>query len=327
MACVPKSSFPFKRLVPELRDMIWDYALLAESETRIVLVQDYAIHQGGIQVTKHLLSSFLLVNKESRERAKHFYSDAIDVYEQDLTGEDIVSVGKLYVSRIHDIFLNALEPVPNLGRLHAANGKFYTTTPSRQYSVGFDGLLRGTRVNEKCCYGAEKICFLIEYPRDHMWEDVQLSDIDVYDELAECYYKLAWIPTRDRRLGLLIPEGTAEALWFMIYQKVWTGLQAYLQTLDHECSFARYYEKPEEGGLDHSRVYDCEDNWDHKIVGDDQDSDGISIDSEDHLDAPLAGTGPLLTDDDEAEVEDEDEDGEDENEEDEGEGDEDEGLE
>ncbi|KAI3323750.1 hypothetical protein HD806DRAFT_73140 [Xylariaceae sp. AK1471] len=64
-------SFPFNRLPPELRRPVWDIALLVEAKNRMVLVD--ATHR-TVYPTKLLVSPFLLVNYESRERAKAFYS-------------------------------------------------------------------------------------------------------------------------------------------------------------------------------------------------------------------------------------------------------------
>ncbi|KAI1321698.1 hypothetical protein F5Y16DRAFT_65850 [Xylariaceae sp. FL0255] len=248
--------FPFKRLPAEIRDMIWDAGLLATSATRVVLVHDVSgdTHQGGPQANKYLVSPFLLVNRESRHRAMHFCSDVINVYEQDPMGEHIISAGKLYLSRIHDIFF---EPcgfdVPHCGRRHAVNGRFLTTTPWRvdeaNESFGF------SEQTVPCYRGAEKICFVYEYPRNHQRGLVSAFDAADYDYEASDLYKLPWIPERDRRLALFIPKGIGRILWSLIYEKGWAGLQRHLQMFDDDSSFVRCYGTNEQGGLDHSRPY------------------------------------------------------------------------
>lgn len=67
----------FSALPTEIRLQIWDEALHQETDRRLVLVRR---HNRTIIPTKWIMSPFLIVNNESRERAKDFYSYVIDVY-------------------------------------------------------------------------------------------------------------------------------------------------------------------------------------------------------------------------------------------------------
>lgn len=64
--------FPF-----ELRRMIWEGALVAEAKKRVVMFDDKS---GAIMPTTQLASPFFVVNSESRDEAKTFYSVQIDVH-------------------------------------------------------------------------------------------------------------------------------------------------------------------------------------------------------------------------------------------------------
>ncbi|KAK5631382.1 hypothetical protein RRF57_007096 [Xylaria bambusicola] len=99
---------PFNKLPAELRQYVWDAALLNEATNRIVLVD---LNFKTIYPTKLLVSPFLLVNLESRERAKRFYSRRANVF--DLTEREGLmtnslrfgfQIGNVYLSAEYDTF-------------------------------------------------------------------------------------------------------------------------------------------------------------------------------------------------------------------------------
>ncbi|KAI1074422.1 hypothetical protein F5B20DRAFT_596131 [Whalleya microplaca] len=69
--------FLFRHLPTELRWKIWECALLAETERRMVpqMLSSYEI-----MPTPRLVSSLMEVNRESRKKAKKFYSTRLPVY-------------------------------------------------------------------------------------------------------------------------------------------------------------------------------------------------------------------------------------------------------
>ncbi|KAI0512845.1 hypothetical protein F5B22DRAFT_286724 [Xylaria bambusicola] len=101
-------ALPFNKLPAELRQFVWDAALLDEGKNRVVLVDS---NFSAIYPTKLLVSPFLLVSHESRERAKRFYSYRVDVNEVTKRDSFITNsllfgspVGNVYLSAEYDTF-------------------------------------------------------------------------------------------------------------------------------------------------------------------------------------------------------------------------------
>lgn len=72
------SRFPL--LPPELRDQVWDEALLQENEQRLIVLIMHLGHQ-SVGPLPCLVSPLLAVNTESRARAKTFYPRRITVHQ------------------------------------------------------------------------------------------------------------------------------------------------------------------------------------------------------------------------------------------------------
>ncbi|KAI0865548.1 hypothetical protein F4860DRAFT_461874 [Xylaria cubensis] len=68
----------FNKLPPELRDMVWDNALIAEATNRMVFAD---LKTGAIYPTRHLVSKISQVCYASNKRAKHIYNYREPVYE------------------------------------------------------------------------------------------------------------------------------------------------------------------------------------------------------------------------------------------------------
>ncbi|KAI2616143.1 hypothetical protein GGS26DRAFT_597045 [Hypomontagnella submonticulosa] len=116
-------SFPFNKLPPELRSIVWNEALLQESSERLVLLD---LQPPVIFPFKSLASPLLSVNTESRYYAVRFYDFTLPVYslENDkyICWRDISrkrrcldaivrttkDKGKLYLSPKYDIFMAGL---------------------------------------------------------------------------------------------------------------------------------------------------------------------------------------------------------------------------
>ncbi|KAI0380639.1 hypothetical protein F5Y04DRAFT_281665 [Hypomontagnella monticulosa] len=115
-------TFPFNKLPPELRFLIWNQALVQESSERLVLLD---LHPPSIYPFKSLVSRILAVNAESRRCALNFYETSLSVYRLKRKGvewEDVFtkniyleiitrptnSRGKLYLSSKHDLFMSGL---------------------------------------------------------------------------------------------------------------------------------------------------------------------------------------------------------------------------
>ncbi|KAI0426514.1 hypothetical protein F5Y09DRAFT_318665 [Xylaria sp. FL1042] len=165
-----EKAFLFNKLPPELRQDIWDRALLAESKNRIVLVD---VPGRTIYPTKLLISLFLEVNCESRERAKRFYSYRLKVSEihpKNWCRPGIVKpsirsafkvkacsfcpVGAVYLNTEHDTFCVGF--VWPLGEYE--NGKRLTSKIGR---IGFCGITepRFKRLSRK----VRKVCFIVSH--------------------------------------------------------------------------------------------------------------------------------------------------------------------
>lgn len=123
------TSFNIDQLPPELRTIIWRYALLDEARSRFVFLEQLRVF-----LRKYLCSPFLSVNHESRCLAQEFYSVKLNVFfDHDLsrlsneprafsiakrieTDDNTSMEGFVYVSPEFDTFL--------LGNVHChVNGR------------------------------------------------------------------------------------------------------------------------------------------------------------------------------------------------------------
>jgi hypothetical protein len=127
--------FPwFAKLPPEIRQQVWDAALIRESSTRLVLVwkKDFSIHP-----TRHLVSPFLSVNCESRARALDFYdvqltiwkrrspidfekavNESLEEREPTVANGGLQPYGFARLNIAHDVFVLGFEDVPRDGYLY-----------------------------------------------------------------------------------------------------------------------------------------------------------------------------------------------------------------
>lgn len=71
----------FLLLPPEIRQMIWDQALLQEAKKRFVVISRAQVHRQKVTVAplKHLVSPFLVLTRESRARAQAFYDVKVEM--------------------------------------------------------------------------------------------------------------------------------------------------------------------------------------------------------------------------------------------------------
>ncbi|KAI1205768.1 uncharacterized protein F4807DRAFT_442188 [Annulohypoxylon truncatum] len=132
----------FSDLPPELRFQIWDFALKQEAHDRLLIVFEY-YYFSHLLLFRHNASSFLSVNRESRNRAQAFYSAKLPVYEipkgqleQYLKplnrpytiDEGLQPKGALYISLQWDIFVTSPDNDAVLSDIEAKqDGSFFGT--------------------------------------------------------------------------------------------------------------------------------------------------------------------------------------------------------
>ncbi|OTB12925.1 hypothetical protein K445DRAFT_304658 [Daldinia sp. EC12] len=107
------SSFRFSSLPPELRLQVWKDFLHEETERRIVVINIYDF--AAFPMKKHV-SPLLIVNRESRQVAKAFYSYTLKVYrtgrrrllyEKPGWKHNLKEAGILHLSLDQDIFMTS----------------------------------------------------------------------------------------------------------------------------------------------------------------------------------------------------------------------------
>ncbi|KAI1364975.1 hypothetical protein F5Y08DRAFT_196952 [Xylaria arbuscula] len=166
------TTFPFNTLPAELRLLIWDAALLNEANNRVVLVKSNINDWTSIYPTKILVSPFLLVNHESRGRAKRFYSDRLRVGTVTKRDWDSITVPVsrskwvVYLSAKHDTFCIGFD-FPKFTR-NDVRGHLYAPAFSSWQGVSFCGVTPKDSIE----LGARtrKACYIIHCHRDDFGE-------------------------------------------------------------------------------------------------------------------------------------------------------------
>ncbi|KAI4869061.1 hypothetical protein F4820DRAFT_464628 [Hypoxylon rubiginosum] len=176
------AQFRFSDLPTELRLLVWDAAL--HQETRLVIIYSY---RRTVIPVKQLISPLLTVNRESRQVAKAFYTDTLNVYRNRISStysHDPTDkfAGVLHFSFDRDIFVKGEDDQDNLKCVGHDFGEaqtpcYYDTEPIRDEDCGrVQRLLlvryRMARLSACTCYPLDYCkCMTIRTPWWYEYEE------------------------------------------------------------------------------------------------------------------------------------------------------------
>ncbi|KAI1325907.1 hypothetical protein F5Y16DRAFT_400934 [Xylariaceae sp. FL0255] len=211
-----KSSASFGELPTELRIMIWDLAVLAEAQERVIIIQgvNACSRPAYATVTKNLLSPFLVINSESRERALRVYTYPINVT-CDLFGlrnaQAEFPIGTMYVSLEHNIFIATI------------------------HSFDSDAIVRAKIDFSDLKQKVENVCSLLGY----VGHAARTGRIGTFKGERGAHQLFALV-MQDHRLALFMPAPLIKAFVTQIQHLDWEGLVSFMQFHSRSASFAKF---------------------------------------------------------------------------------------
>ncbi|KAI1259578.1 hypothetical protein F5Y18DRAFT_433186 [Xylariaceae sp. FL1019] len=237
--------FPISQFPPELRNMIWDAALLQESSQRLVLLagwepSDELKHQTQIVPLPNLVSPYLSTCVESRERGLRFYYYREEVFVHQMASRSPRSTqrlqrGTVYINPKNDIFLDWEDP-------DTWQNEWLRWNP-------LCGPLQ-------CLRDIQKVCIIEEHePTDSIWNG---------DRLSASHHRHHIFPNKRRWLLLYIRGGDRVEVnpntfrrqdrYKILYeddlrllcQKGWGGVPDYIRLCNENHRLARLVDDPEQ---------------------------------------------------------------------------------